>query len=156
MSQTLVIGIGNDCRGDDAVGLAVADHLAKHQRAGLKVIRHNGPAINAIDRIDSATDLIVVDAVHAPDDPGHVVCLDVLDGNLGDLNFGVSSHGFTLAGVLELAKSLGRLPGQVTLIGIVGRRFEIGAPMDPAVCTAIPRVIDKILSHAGHTVLERA
>lgn len=155
MPQTLVIGIGNDCRGDDAVGLAVADELAKRSHPDLAVIRHNGPVINAIDRFDSIADLIIVDAVHSHDDPGKVICLEVWEGQLNDLNFGVSSHGFSLAGVLELAKSLDRLPDHVTLFGIVGRCFDIGAPIGPAVHDAIPQVIESILRRAQSPVLER-
>ena len=38
MSADVVIGIGNDFRRDDGVGLAVADEIAKRDIAGVRVV----------------------------------------------------------------------------------------------------------------------
>jgi hypothetical protein len=61
------------------------------------------------------------------------------------------SHDFGLIAVLELADRLGRLPSQVVVWCIEGRRFEIGQSLSPELFRVLPEVKGAVahpLSHA--------
>jgi len=57
---------------------------------------------------------------------------------------GGSTQGFGLATVVELGRTLGRLPRRLTIIGIEGARFEMGSPAHPDVQRAAAAVATRI------------
>ena len=59
---------------------------------------------------------------------------------------GRSTHAFTVAQAIELARSLGRLPARLVVVGIEGRSFEAGAALGPAVAAAIEPAAERVLA----------
>ncbi len=55
------------------------------------------------------------------------------------------THGFGLAGTIELARALDRLPERVVVVGIEAVGFENGSPVSPVVHAAIPGAVDTVL-----------
>lgn len=135
MVDRVVAGVGNELRGDDAAGLAVIDAL-QHAGCRHRLVRSDG---NATQLLDLGTgDVVVVDAV-AGGRPGEVLRWDATATPLpvGRLR---SSHAVGLAAAVELARALGTLPGRLTVIGIVGSDFGLGAPMSAPVRRAVAAV----------------
>lgn len=133
MSGRLVIGLGNPDRGDDAAGVRVAGRL----RSVAAVESRRGTDV--MDLWADADDVVVVDATRSARPPGTVVRIDATSGELPARSF-PSSHSFGLAETVELARALERLPGRLTVYGIEGACFEVGAPMSPEVVEAVEAV----------------
>jgi hydrogenase maturation protease len=55
------------------------------------------------------------------------------------------THGFGLAGAIELARALDRLPPRFVVVGIEAQGFDHGAPLSAPVLAAIPRATDAVL-----------
>jgi hydrogenase maturation protease len=145
MSTTRVIGIGNADRGDDAVGPAVIALLAKAPPAGVLLHTARADMLALIDTWEADDQVFLVDAVAADGSPGRVVRIDVShDAVPAGLGSFVSSHGFSVAGAIELARALGRLPARLLVYGIEGAGFEPGAPLSPAVERALPRLVSQL------------
>ncbi|MBF0372558.1 MAG: hydrogenase maturation protease [Alphaproteobacteria bacterium] len=143
----LLIGIGNAFRGDDAAGLTVARAVAARQLAGVEVIEHHGEGAELIELWRDRDRVVVVDAVSSGAAPGTLHHLDAaqpLPANL--LCF--SSHAFGLAPAIVMARALGRLPASLTVIGIEGKSWTHGAPLDPAVAAAVEEAVGMVLSGA--------
>ncbi len=145
---TLLIGLGNPDRGDDAVGLHVARRLAARGRPGVAVTEADGDALALLDRWADAARVVVVDAAEPAGQPGRVHRLDPLSGPLPrELRLG-STHGFGLAEAVELARTLGRLPARITIFAIEAAQFEPGAalsaPVAAAVAAATARVVAEL------------
>jgi hypothetical protein len=51
-----------------------------------------------------------------------------------------AAHRFGVADAVELGRILDRLPPRVTIYGVVGARFEAGAPISPEVAAAVERL----------------
>jgi hydrogenase maturation protease len=152
----LVVGLGSPDRGDDAIGPAVAAEVAQAVAergiAGVHVVEHEDPT-GLVDLLDptgrpaGAWDaVVVVDAMRSGSPPGAVTVLEVgLDGkDLASLGARLlpgpaGTHGFGLAGAIELSRALDRLPPRVVAIGIEAVGFEHGAPLSAPVLAAIPR-----------------
>jgi hydrogenase maturation protease len=158
----LVIGLGSPDRGDDAVGpavaAAVAQAVAERGIAGVHVVEHEDPTA-LVDLLDptGGTDpwdaVVIVDALRSGSAPGTVTTLDVGSegGDLASRGARLApgpagTHGFGLAGTLELARALDRLPPRVTVVGIEALGFDHGAPLSAAVGAAVPAATEAILS----------
>jgi hydrogenase maturation protease len=145
-----VIGVGNAFRGDDAVGLAVAEGV-RARAPELDVLVCEQEPVQVLDAWAGADLAIVVDAVASGADPGTVHRLDATAAPLPAVVFRGSTHAFGLAEVVELARALGRLPGRLLVYGIEGRAFDAGDELTPAVADAVAPLVEELLEEAGCT-----
>ncbi|MFY9717121.1 MAG: hydrogenase maturation protease [Thermoplasmata archaeon] len=136
----VVIGLGNEHRGDDAVGLWVARRLGPRLAGAGRVLELSSEGTRLLDLWDGLDLVIVVDAVAAHGPPGTIYRIVVEDGPLPSTTGGTSTHGVSLAEAVALGRALGRLPRRLVLYGVAGSRFEVGGAMTPDVNAAIDRV----------------
>ena len=134
-----VIGLGNDWRGDDGVGLEVARRLH-----GTPL---DGEPIGLVEALNGSDEVVLVDAVASGAPAGTVHAFEAGSKPLPVLLFGASStHALGLAEAVELARSLGRLPRRVIVYGIEGAAFSFGKGLTPAVAAAADRVVEEVAS----------
>jgi hydrogenase maturation protease len=125
-----VIGVGNEWRGDDGAGLEVARRLGGRQL--------QGEPIGLVEALDGTDEVAIVDAVFSGAPPGTVHEFEAGANPLPVALFGSSStHALGLAEAIEIARSLGRLPGRVRVLGIEGARFDYGRGLSPEVQAAV-------------------
>jgi hydrogenase maturation protease len=124
----LVVGIGNRSRGDDAVGPEVAAMVARGDLPGIEVVVESDP-LELIEHLAGRDTVVVVDALRPSGSAGRVRVLVVDDQTLPRGAAAVGSHGFGVLDAVELARSLGKLPARMTLVGIEAETFETGAPL---------------------------
>jgi hydrogenase maturation protease len=125
-----VIGIGNDWRRDDGAGLEVARRLGG--------IQLDGEPIGLVAAFAGDDDVVVVDAVSSGARPGTLHVFDASAARLPTELFGSSStHALGLAEAIEIARSLGRLPTRVRVVGIEGALFDYGLGLTPEVEAAV-------------------
>ena len=143
---TLVIGIGNEERGDDAVGLLIARRLAALGLDGVSVITEQREGLALIDAWEraGAAQVILIDAVISGAPPGTVRRLPVDAEPLPLLDARTTSHSLGVAQAVELARTLGRLPVSLVVYAVEGRQFTLGAPPSPEVARAIDQAVDAI------------
>jgi hydrogenase maturation protease len=144
-----LIGLGNRLRGDDAAGPELARIVA--ERAPMApVIEHEGEPTGLIEVWDRAALVIVADAVAPAGAPGRVH-----RGIAGSapLPFSpgapASTHALDLAGAIELAASLGRLPARLVVYGIEGECFDVGAPLSRPVAVALRSLAGNVSAELG-------
>ena len=126
-----VIGVGTE-RGDDAVGLAVAEALAQGGLPpGVSVHRCERPVPDLLDALGGADAAIVVDAARTGARPGAV--LRLTRGELARA-LSPSSHALGVAEALALAEALGRAPARIEVVGL-----EIADPRGPGLTPAAAR-----------------
>ncbi len=146
MTNTLVIGIGNLFRSDDAVGRHVARQLRGRLPSTVKILECSGETTELLEVWERARAqcVFVIDALCSVNPVGKVQRIDVsrhaLPANLTQ----TSTHAFGLAEAVELARVLGSLPEKVIVFGIEGANFESGQTMSLEVEQAIDRCCDKI------------
>jgi hydrogenase maturation protease len=138
---TLVIGIGNEYRGDDAAGLRVARHLKEMTLPGVSVREASGEGTALMEMWTGFGSVILIDAVQSGAEPGTVHRLDASSDSIPTGFFHYSTHAFSVAEAIELARALGQLPRQLFVYGIEGERFAAGVGLSPAVEAAVPEVV---------------
>jgi hydrogenase maturation protease len=151
-ADLLVIGCGNEWASDDAVGLQVIRSLKDMKAAkevelpdGVELIEAGTPGLNLLDLWDRADRVIIVDAVKSGAAPGTVHSFDASLLPPRDV-MPVSSHGVNIIDAVELGRLLGRLPAQLTVIGVEilsEQPFHVG--LTPEVEAAVPRARERVL-----------
>lgn len=147
----VVIGIGNEYRRDDGVGLAVAARLRGRVPAGVDVIECEQEPSRLIDAWQGASTAFVVDAAGAGVEPGRVHRFEASDGAIPTQVFRSSTHAFGVGEAIELARALGRLPRHVIVYGVEGAEFAAGEGLTAPVQAAVEPVATAVLAD-----LERA
>jgi hydrogenase maturation protease len=138
-----VIGLGNELRGDDAVGLAVARAVRAHGAAD--VVELEGEPLRLLDLWACAARAVVVDAVRGTGPPGTVTTFDAAAGPLPFAFFATSTHNLSLGEAIELARTVGSLPPATTVVAVEAASFATGAPLSAAVAAAVPCAVEEVL-----------
>ena len=145
----LVIGVGNWYRSDDAVGLVVARKLRAMNLPGILVKEENGEGVALMEAWQGKEQVIIVDAASSGSRPGTVHTLDADSTTIPSAFFHYSSHAFSVAESIELARALQQLPSQLIVYGIEGKNFAAGVGLSTEVEHAsdavIRQIIDQIL-----------
>jgi hydrogenase maturation protease len=136
-ARCTVLVCGDVARGDDGVGPAVADRLARSGCADARIKRVG--QLQAEDLIEALAHgpCIVVDAVRGVA-PGQVVELPLR--RLTSATAAVvpaSTHALPVEVAVRLAEALGANVDQGTFVGVGGRSFELGAGLSPEAAQGI-------------------
>lgn len=141
MTVTKIIGVGNPYRRDDSVGLLAARRLRRSIGAAVFVEEASGEGIDLIDRWLHCDSVILIDAVRSGAEPGTIHCMDAYHESIPRSFFSYSTHAFSVAEAVEMARVLGRLPSTLTIYGIEGFDFSPGEGLTPVVETAMEEVV---------------
>ncbi|MEO8054613.1 MAG: hydrogenase maturation protease [Acidobacteriota bacterium] len=143
----LVIGVGNDFRGDDAAGLLAARRLRACR--GVRAVEHTRDGLSLMEHWRPKDHVVVVDALCSGHPPGTVFRFDAKEGPVpGDVGW-ISSHSPGVAEGIETARVLGRLPASLTVYGIEAEHFDPGDGVTPAVAAAVEEVALAILDETA-------
>jgi hydrogenase maturation protease len=145
---TLIIGVGNEYRGDDGVGPAVIRALAGTQPAEVGMIVQAGEALPLINAWMDAELVILIDAVAARGRPGKIHRIDARETSLPAHFLACSTHDFGVAAAIELARTVGLLPPHVILYGVEGQDFAPGAGLSSPVARAVRTVAARVIQEA--------
>ena len=154
----LVVGVGNELRHDDALGLEVV-----RRARGMAALRadpaigfheHEGEALALLGAWERADAVIIADAVHGGGPAGARHRFDASSHPLPARFEGSSStHAIGVAEAIELGRVLGRLPRRLVVHGVTGSCFGAGRGLSaglPEVADALARtVLDEALRLAG-------
>ena len=143
--RTVVIGVGNPYRGDDASGLAVAERLRGSVPDGVEVVACEHELSRLVDAWQDASAAVVVDAVATGAEPGAIHRYDASDEPLPARMFRSSTHAFGVGEAIELSRALGTLPRRVVVYGVEGEDFAAREGMSDAVGAAIDAAVDAVL-----------
>jgi len=145
--SVLIIGVGNEHRGDDAAGL-VAARLLSGRSLPLRVVEEFGEATALIDlwRSSAGQNVYLIDAMVSGQPPGYLQRFDARCEALPAALGGGSSHMFSVAQAVELARTLDNLPRKLIIYGIEAKSFDFGAGLSPEVELGARIAVESILA----------
>ncbi|MFW6057010.1 MAG: hydrogenase maturation peptidase HycI [Chloroflexota bacterium] len=140
-SVTLVLGVGNVLKGDDAVGPYVAERIATY-------------AIETLSAIDCGTVPENYTSVVRRLRPDHLVVVDAADMGLSSGSvrivpknragaLGLSTHSMPLSMFMDYVDGLA---GRVTLVGIQPETMRLGEGISDCVRASADALVDAIVS----------
>jgi hydrogenase maturation protease len=138
LTPIVIIGIGNEFRGDDGAGLAVAEILKAENLAGVEVKIESGEGAILLESWQNFKTAIIVDAARGGGPPGTIHRFEIQDKPLPRSIFNsCSSHAFSVVEAIEMGKTLDRLPPNLIVYGIEGKSFGMGLGLSDEVQKAV-------------------
>jgi hydrogenase maturation protease len=145
MAAIRIIGLGNELRGDDAVGLLAARQLRQTIGDRAEVIEADLAGVDLIESMKGARVAILIDAARSGKNPGMIHRLDASDSPIGVRMRPHSSHALGISDALELARAIGVLPAKVIVYGVEAGNTEAGQALSSAVAKALDEVVGQII-----------
>lgn len=151
--KVLIAGMGNELRGDDGFGVAVARLLAERDLGAEITVREFGiGGVHLVQELLAGYDaLLIVDAVHRSSEPGTIHLLEPEVPDLAGLpdavkrDFLADMHWADPSRAMILAKALGALPSRVLILGCEPHDLDdLSLVLTPAVSGSLPRALEAI------------
>jgi hydrogenase maturation protease len=136
-----LIGVGNEYRRDDGVGIFIVRHPLLAQLPGVRTFEEPGEAGRLMELWKKAGTTFLFDAVCSGGIPGAIYRFDVLKEQLPADIFHHSTHRFSIAEAVALSRVLNQMPGELVVFGIEGKNFGSGPGLSLAVEEAALTVI---------------
>ena len=143
-----IIGIGNEFRSDDAVGILIARKL-KEFYPDYDIIESDGNGIDLLSIFQEYDKVILIDAAVAEknEDVGQVREIKVAqETNFSDIKI-FSSHSFSLLEAIKMGKQLSILPKELFLYLILSQNFSFGQEISEKVKKALEKILDIIIKN---------
>ena len=147
--KLVVIGLGQELRGDDAVGIEIVRRweLEYPEKANLPDIQVEIAGLAGLDLLNLMEGMqaaILVDAVQSGAAPGSLHELGTEE--LASFEAGAgSAHGWGVAETLAMAEAVGNaLPGKLLLLAVEAEDMSLGAGLSPAVQGVLPQAVERL------------
>jgi hydrogenase maturation protease len=143
-SGVLVIGVGNENRGDDAVGLTVSRQLREKLPHDAMVAEETGDGARLMELWKGFDVVVLIDAVKSGAGPGTIHMFEAHKSPLPTalLREEYSTHAFGIPQAIELARAMNQLPRRLLVYGIEGECFDEGAHMSPTIERAARQLVE--------------
>ena len=145
-----IVGVGSTLMGDDGVGPAVVEALARRGVPDGVVLHDAGLAVSdVLGGLDPGDPLIIVDALQAGGAGGEVyrASLDAMCPEGGSPAGPLSLHELSVLPALRMEALSGRRFSDVTLFGVAPALVAWGEGLSPAVAAAVEKLAEAILEY---------
>lgn len=150
--KTVLIGVGNTFRGDDGVGIYISRKLNKRLKdikaaashRLIDVTESSGEGAGLMSSWEGYDRVYLFDAVMSRASPGLIHRLHASEQQIPSDFFKYSSHAFSLAESVELARVLNRLPNELVVYGVEAEVCGYGETLTPAVKAAGDEVVERV------------
>jgi hydrogenase maturation protease len=143
-NSTLLIGVGNEFRSDDGVGILAARRILEKNLPGVVTVECDGEAATLLDAWAGMKTVVIIDAVSSGASPGTIHRIDARRQSVSQELFPFSTHALGVAHAVELARSLGKLPVNLIIYGIEGEQFAPGSKLSPKVEEALTEILQLV------------
>jgi len=150
--KVLLLGIGNEYRGDDGAGLLFTRMIRTKISGSVTLKESQGEGGALMEAWQGYETVILVDAISSGAPSGTIMKIDATKQNIPAKYFRFSTHAFGLAEAIELARALKTLPENLLVYGIEGANFSPGNEITPSVERSVKRVVKEAL----HELLSRS
>jgi hydrogenase maturation protease len=147
--KLVVIGLGQELRGDDAVGIEIVrrwelEYPETANLPDLQVEIAGLAGLGLLNLMEGMPAAILVDAVQSGAAPGSLHELGPEE--LASFEAGAgSAHGWGVAETLAMAEALGNaLPGRLLLLAVEAEYMSLGAGLSPAVQGVLPQAVERL------------
>ncbi len=141
----LVIGIGNEYRRDDSIGLILARKIRALDLPGVVVRENDGNLTTISEWFKESGCVVMIDAVSSNSPPGTLHRFDVGQSPLPSDMFRFSTHTISIADLIELCRALNYLPRRLIVFGIEVRDFNMGNRLSPELDKCLPRLLEQLV-----------
>ena len=143
--KTLILGLGNDLLGDDAVGIIAARRLSEIVGGRIDIIECNLAGMALLDVLVGYDRVIILDAMHSGNNPPGTVIEMVID-DLRPIP-GMSPHYAGLPEVIAIGKNLGLdVTGEILMLAVeIPECLTIGGTLSKPVAASLNELVNRAI-----------
>ena len=145
-SRTLLLGIGNPIRTDDAIGILVAREISKMGLPNVDVEEIAASGIEVMELMLDHEKVVIVDAIIRPDrGPGEIMKLEEKD--FSHTAHGASPHGVNLSTAIALGRqtSPSRMPKTIVFYAMQAEDVDtFSESPTPRIQNQLPILVDMV------------
>ena len=150
MNETLIIGVGNEWRGDDGFGCVALEKVRNHLGDRADYLSSRGDVSDLLESFGRYRRIFILDAIESSRDCDQLEMakLQVLDAHqthFQSTELRASSHILGVAQAIEIARALGLLPKVVKIFAVEGQSFAMHRGLSPKVEKALDLTVHKIM-----------
>ena len=145
LRKTLLVGVGNEYRSDDGVGLVVARKIHEKLIPSVTVKEESGEGAALMEAWQGFQNVIIVDAVSSGAMPGTIFRIDANKETVPIKFFHYSTHAFSVAEAIELTRAMNVLPSKLVVYGIEGNNFVAGTTISLLVQETAYKIIEQLI-----------
>jgi hydrogenase maturation protease len=144
-SRTVVLGLGNLIRSDDAIGLFALKQLEQDTRLSqdVSLVEGGTKGLELVPYICDASRLLVLDAVDVGAAAGSI--FRIAGKELHSIPGNASVHELALSDLLNALRMMGQEPEEVVLLGVQPATTELGTTLSTPAQKALPALIEAAL-----------
>ena len=147
VKPVIAVGIGNEYRRDDGVGLYVVRRLAGLELNNLEIVEADDNALELLNLWNDTDEIILIDAACSGKEPGTVYNFNAIEQTIPqDIFPCLSTHSFGLAEIIEMAKVFDNMPRSLQVYGIEIADYSLGEGLSPEVQKAADELVEKLLT----------
>lgn len=151
----LLVGVGNEMRGDDGLGIVAARELRRRLGPEIRVVELQGDGATLMNEWTGATHVFVVDAISSGGPPGTLHCINARVQQLPKHFLAPSSHAFGVVEAIRLSTQIDRLPQNIMVAGIEAESFDQGIGLSNSVIHSFPEFLH-LMEHEIRSIIEHA
>lgn len=144
--RTLLLGIGNPIRTDDAIGILVAREISKMGLPNVDVEEVAASGIEVMELMLDHEKVVIVDAIMRPGkEPGEIMKLEEED--FSHTVHGASPHGVNLSTAIELGRQTAppRMPKTIVFYAMQAEDVDtFSESLTPRVRERLPELVDMV------------
>jgi hydrogenase maturation protease len=152
-AKTIIIGIGNHQRGDDALGLVLAQALA--EETGLPYTTEEHDLSTLYEKWEGYREAWLCDAYLAETHDAALICRNAAKAALPADFKSLSTHTLSLTQAIELARALRRMPAKLMVAAVPGFEFGINAALSPKAEGALKAAIAALRKQLVNYILSK-
>jgi len=139
-----VIALGNQLRGDDAIGPVVLKKLAEMQILPAENLYYVGSdAFGLMEHMLRTEPLLIIDCARMGRRPGDVIKFQIAETRMPWIEKAIALHGFSLSEIYQFACKIGSVP-ECEIIGIEPKSIEFNQNLSREVRNSIPAVLKMV------------
>jgi hydrogenase maturation protease len=144
--KTLVVGVGNPIRGDDGIGLVVAEMVSQRLHGTADFLPFSGSGLDLLGFLKGYTTVVLIDSIVSEQVSAGTCCeLEPSTGfPIGKSD--LSSHNAGILDAFELGRRLGiEVPAKVRIFGIgIEKAESFQSELSDRIRERIPTIVDEI------------
>lgn len=146
MDRPLIIGIGNEFRGDDAYGVLMVQQLSSEYPGLADYMIESDDLTRLVDRWKHRN-VIFIDAYNdTMSCAGAIFETDDITKLKSQNVYMNTTHGIDFSSILEISEALKKMPDRLIYYGVNGQEWQLGKPMTKPVKKSFSIVKAKILA----------
>jgi hydrogenase maturation protease len=153
-NMTLLVGVGNEYRKDDAVGIYAVRILKTRIPSGIATCELHYDLSGLLDVWAAYESVYVIDAVSSGSDAGTIHEIEVDENRFSEDEFSFSSHTISLSSIIGLSRAINQFPKNLVLYGIEGKDFSYGCTMSNVVKEAADRLVESLEERLRMKILQ--